>query len=380
MLRRAGYIRADGELTPLGRRARARLEELAQGGPAAGFVAALTLPSVHTADDGYYYPLPAGRVSLLRCPACGYVARRAVAAFAKPIPAGESPALLEKVRTPESNTIEALAAFLDIPRSKTAKALMYTRLSDRHFVFVVIRGDMQLSEEKLTTQVGAVEPATREEIRAAGAAPGYASPIGLRRGIVVVDDLIPGSPNLVAGANESGFHLKNTNYGRDYRADIVADLALAEPGAACPSCSTPMELLHADLLAGASGYDLDAALEALADAHHDNQGLTLPAAAAPFDVYLLHLPGGGLDTRGQAARLHDEWSASGVRVLLDDRDERAGVKFADADLIGCPMRATVGERGMKDGMVELKARTGGESLRVPFEDALAHLRFTDKAS
>ncbi len=380
MLRRAGYRLSDGTLTPLGRRSEARLEELAGRSSVAEFFAALRLPVIEARGGEYYYTIPAGKVEVLRCESCGYAARRSLAAFKKSLPGAEAAAPLEKVATPESNTIETLAHYLGIPKEKTAKALMYTRTRDNRFVFVVIRGDMQLSDAKLVQQIGEFRPATTDEIIAAGAAPGYASPIGLRDALVVVDDLVPRSPNLVAGANEPGYHLKNTNYGRDYTSEIVADLAMAEPGAPCPDCGSAMKLVDADLLAGPRGYDLQATLEAVAETHHDEKGLTMSPAAAPFDVYLLHVAGKEMDTRGQAAQLHDQWQQAGSQVLLDDREERAGVKFTDADLIGCPMRATVGERGMKDGMVELKPRTGGESRLVPFSDALAYLQSLDKAS
>ncbi len=380
MLKRAGYRLGDGTPTALGRRSQARLEELVERLPAAAVFASLQLPVVETQDGAYHYTMSAGKVEVLRCGSCSYAARRALAAFRKSAEPPEPVAPLEQVSTPESNTIEALARYLGIPKQKTAKALMYTRTRDNRFVFVVIRGEMQLSDAKLAQQIGDFRPATTDEIIAAGAAPGYASPVGLRGALVVVDDLVPQSPNLVAGANKAGFHLKNTNHGRDYKADIVADLALADPGAPCPNCGNSLELVDADTLSSPRGFDLGAILEAVADAHHDEKGLTMPPAAAPFDVYLLHVPGKELDTRGQAALLHDEWQRGGVSVLLDDRDERAGVKFTDADLIGCPMRATVGERGMKDGMVELKPRTGGESRLVPFPDALAYLRSLDKAS
>jgi prolyl-tRNA synthetase len=120
-------------------------------------------------------------------------------------------------------------------------------------------------------------------------------------------------------------------------------------------------------------------LEAVADTHHDQKGLTLPAAAAPFAVYLMNVPGKEMDTRTKATELQDAWQAAGLRVLFDDRDERAGVKFSDADLIGCPARATVGERGMKDGMVELKGRAGGETMLVPYAEAATLIQTINKA-
>lgn len=370
LLRRAGYIRNDGEITPLGRRAYVRLEELSQAHAANEFFFLLELPTVKAREGSYYFAVATGSEEVLQCSICGYASLRELAQFRKQPTVAEKPIPLEKVLTPECNTIEALASFLGVPQEKTAKALMYTRTADNQFVFAVVRGDMQMSERKLKEQVGAVRQATVDEIIASGAAPGYASPIGLMNTLVVVDDLIPASANLVAGANEPGYHLKNTNYARDYTAQLVTDLALAEPGAACPECGNSLSLLPADLLSDATGHRLGTVLEALAETHHDEKGLTLPATAAPFSVYLLHLPGKELDTRRQAQELHDAWERAGVPVLYDDRDVRAGVKFTDADLIGCPIRATVGERGMKDGMVELKRRSQSEINLLPFDTAL----------
>jgi prolyl-tRNA synthetase len=274
---------------------------------------------------------------------------------------------IEKIATPDCNTIESLANFLNIPKEKTAKALMYTRVSDGRFVFVVVRGDMQMSEAKLKAQVGEIRLATAEEIVGAGAAPGYASAIGLsKEALIVVDDLIPQSQNLVAGANEAGYHLLNTNYGRDYSAEIVADLIQAQAGDTCAICGNPLSVLSAIVLTNEFGN----ILLALAETHHDDKGLTLPHPAAPFDVYLMHVPGREMDTRAKAEELYNELQNAGVSVLFDDRDERAGVKFNDADLIGCPLRVTVGEKALKEGMVELKPRTAKENQLVPVDRIL----------
>src|SRR5258708_15692175 len=158
-----------------------------------------------------------------------------MAGVGKAVPAGEQALALEKIATPETKTIEALAKLLNVPEAKTAKAVFMVAAfpqgengqpASERFVFVVIRGDMEVNETKLANAVGAKElrPAREEEIRATGAEPGYASPVGLEDVLVVVDDLIPQSPNLVAGANEVGYHLLNVNYGRDYVAHIVPDI------------------------------------------------------------------------------------------------------------------------------------------------------------
>jgi len=279
-----------------------------------------------------------------------------LAEFAK-VPLPKEDALpLEKVLTPNCHTIEALADFLGVPKTKTAKALMYTRLADGKFTFVVVRGDMQLSEAKLRNQVGDIRTATLEEIQASGAAAGYASPVGLTNALIVVDDIIPPSQNLVAGANEVGYHLKNTNYGRDYSAQIVEDLVQASAGDLCKNCGSPLTVRSALSLATRKEYELQNILLALAEAYHDAKGCTLPHPAAPFDVYLMHIPGKELDTRAKAEEIYNILQKEDVSTLLDDRDERAGVKFNDADLIGCPFRITVGEKALKEGMVELKPR------------------------
>jgi prolyl-tRNA synthetase len=181
-----------------------------------------------------------------------------------------------------------------------------------------------------------------------------------------VDDLIPRSPNLVAGANESGYHLKHTNCGRDYTAAVIEDLVQAKAGDPCIHCGNPLSVLSALSLATRNGYDFDNILLALAETYHDSKGLTFPPLAAPFDVYLMHVPGKDMDTRRKAEEIYSALQGAGISVLLDDRDERAGVKFNDADLIGCPVRVTVGEKALKEGMVELKPRTGKENRLLAF--------------
>ena len=190
----------------------------------------------------YMYLTPIGEDTLLLCDACGYSANRQMAPIRKPTPLEEDPLPAEKVATPECKTIEELANFLGIPPSRTAKAVFMVATipegedDEERFVFAVVRGDMELSETKLSNAVKAktMRPATEGEIVAVGAEPGYASPVGLENVLVVVDDLIPTSPNLVAGANEGGFHLRNVNYGRDYQAHIVTDIIAAAGGRRLP--------------------------------------------------------------------------------------------------------------------------------------------------
>jgi prolyl-tRNA synthetase len=381
LLVRAGYLTRDGQPLELARLVienarKLHAEMTAHSGPTHEATDAVfsrlglpVLPS-HTADE-FYFPIVTGSDEITYCAACGYASRRDLSGLRKqPFGSPEEARPVEQVSTPDCSTIESLAAFLHIPKEKTAKALMYTRLSDGRFVFIVVRGDMQLSEAKLNQHIGAARPATEGEIAASGAVAGYASPVGLRDALVLVDDLIPHSPNLVAGANAAGYHFRNVNYPRDFDAGLVADVALARAGDACTECGAPLELCAAETLAADNQIDFDRLLLPLAETHHDDKGLTLPRGLAPFDVYLMNVPGKSIDTSVEAGNIYARLAGAGLSVLYDDRDERAGVKFNDADLIGCPLRITVGERGLQNGMVELKERKAAANRQVPLPDLL----------
>ena len=368
---RAGYLTRENIPTTLGEIALKHLRDLSNDSL---FLSRPSLPTV-VSEREFFFPIASGNIEVAHCSSCKYTERLELARFAKPAgTTNESRMPMEKISTPDCNTIESLANFLGIPKEKTAKALMYAHLSDGKFVFVVVRGDMQLSDAKLKAQVGDVRAAMGEEIISSGAVAGYASAIGLKEALIVVDDLIPESPNLVAGANESGYHLKNTNYGRDYAAALVADLTQAKDGDPCINCGHPISVLLAIVLAEADGFDFENILLALAETHHDDRGLTLPHPAAPFDVYLMQIPGKEMDTRVPAEEMHSALQSAGISVLFDDRDERAGVKFNDADLIGCPVRVTVGEKALKAGMVELKLRTEKENRLVAIENISTEIK------
>ena len=359
---RAGYITRDSRLTLLGEQTLSRLQERAKAGP--DFFEHLGLTVIQTEAQESFFAISSGNFTILQCSSCHYADRAETARIQKRASPAEPALLVEKVSTPDCNTIESLANFLGIPKEKTAKALMYTRLSDNKFIFVAVRGDMQVSDVKLKKLTGDIRLATPEEIAKSGGAAGYASPIGLNNTLIVVDDLIPLSFNLAAGANEPGYHYKNTNYGRDYSAEIVADVVLAGVGDACQHCGTPLYASNAKLLADDTGFYYENILTALAEVHHDDKGLTLPVSAAPFEVYLMQLPGKEIDTKAKAEELYSSLQSAGISILFDDRAERAGVKFNDADLIGLPLRVTVGEKNLKEGMVELKMRKSTENQLV----------------
>jgi prolyl-tRNA synthetase len=367
---RAGYMTRENQILPLGEQALARLQELSKR---TDFFSRLSLPNISNETETYF-PISTGAVEIIHCESCKYTERIELAKFKKTAIVNEEQLPIEKVLTPDCNTIESLANFLNLPKEKTAKALMYTRTSDNQFVFIVVRGDMNLSESKLRNVIGEFRLATPEEISNAGAVAGYASPVGLQNALIVVDDLIPQSPNLAAGANEAGYHLLNTNCGRDYSPAIIADLIQAKSGDPCYQCGNSLSDISTISLATRYEFNFENILLALAETHHDNKGLTFPKSAAPFDIYLMHIPGKEMDTRAKAGEFYDQLQSAGSTVLFDDRDERAGVKFNDADLIGCSLRVTVGEKNLKDGMVELKPRKDGENTLVKSDELISAIQ------
>jgi prolyl-tRNA synthetase len=367
---RAGYLTRENTPTQLGESMLGHLHSLSTH-PA--FLSKLSIPTINS-DDETFFSIASAPIQVAHCPSCKYTERLELAQFRKTPPPSEPELPLEKVLTPDCPTIEALANYLDVPKEKTAKALMYTRPGDTQFIFVLLRGDMQLSEAKLRQQTGEVRPATTQAIERSGAAAGYASPIGLKDILTVVDDLIPQSRNLVAGANETGYHLKNTNYGRDYAAEIVADLAQAKAGDACIRCGNSLSVLSTISLATRNECDFENILLALAETHHDSRGLTFPHPSAPFDVYLMHIPGKEIDTRAKAEEIYNTLQNAGISVLFDDREERAGVKFNDADLIGSPIRITVGEKALKEGKIEIKRRMDIVNHLISIEETISLIK------
>ncbi len=357
----------------------------------------------------FMFLTPIGEDTLLVDEDTGYAANREVATFLKPLAADEDALPIEKIATPDTKTIDDLAKFLNIPKSKTAKAvfmiatLVKESVDVQQFVFAVVRGDMEVNEIKLANAVRAkaLRPATEDEIRAIGAEPGYGSPIGVKDCLIVVDDAVADTPNLVAGANEAGYHYRNVNFSLDYQANIVADIALAREGDQTPDgkgtlkevrgvevgnifklgtrYSEAMGATFLDqngkaqaIIMGSYGIGVQRLLACLAEAHHDDNGLMLPITIAPFQVHLAVLPGD--DALPIAEQLYTDLQSAGIEVLYDDRDERAGVKFNDADLIGLPLRLTVSKRSLENGGVEYKRRDSDARSIVPVDDIIAHVK------
>lgn len=361
----------------------------------------------------YMYLTPVGEDTLVLCDKCGYAANRQVALFRKPAGDEEAAKAIEKVATPHTTTIEALARLLGVEAARTAKAVFMVATvaegeSDvERFVFATVRGDMEVNETKLANAVGAkaLRPAREDEIRAVGAEPGYGSPVGVHGAIVVVDDAVTTSSNLVAGANEEGYHLLNVNYGRDYRGDIVADIAAAQEGDACVECGEGLRLVGGvevgnifklgtryseamgctfldrdgtskPVVMGSYGIGVGRLLACVAEEYNDERGLRWPITVAPFEVEVVSLgkAGGSSEAQETADRLYEMLGEARVEVLYDDREATPGVKFADADLIGVPLRVTVSARSLERGGVELKRRDATEAVIVTVEDAVGRVQ------
>jgi prolyl-tRNA synthetase len=349
---------------------------------------------------------PAGEDVLVLCEACGYAANRQVAAIQYAPPASEEPLPIEKIETPGTTTIATLAAFLGVGPERTAKAGFFVT-GDGRLITAIVRGDHDFNETKLANAVGAttgIRPATVEEIRAAGMEPGYGSPIGARDTTVVVDELAARSPNLVAGANEAGFHFRNVNVGRDFTADLVVDLTNAREGDPCPTCGKSVILRNGievgnifklgtkftdaagatylgedgvehPIIMGSYGIGVGRNVACIVEAHHDDKGIIWPEEVAPYAAHLVAI-GANRDAAVAelADRLHELSIEAGREILYDDRDESPGVKFTDAELLGMPWILTVSPRSLAAGGVEVTERATGERSTRPVADVEALIR------
>ena len=336
-----------------------------------------------------------GEDTLILCDACSYAANAEAATFDKGRAEAAPLAEIAKVATPGTTTIEAVARFLGVETRQTLKAVFYSTAQDE-VLFVVIRGDLEVNEAKLAALLGdgTLKPAGEEALRAAGLVPGYASPVGLSGVRVIADDSITSGHNFVAGANEAGYHLVHVNYPRDFAVDMLADIALARQGDPCPRCGAPLRAargiavghifklgtryseaigaLYLDregqarpLVMGSYGIGLGHLLACIIEQHHDAYGIIWPPAVAPFQVHLVSLGGADSEVAQAAEDLYRRLQERGYTVLYDDRDERPGVKFNDADLIGAPVRLTVSQRTLKERGVEFKLRWERARRMVP---------------
>jgi prolyl-tRNA synthetase len=340
----------------------------------------------------YLAPAESGAHELVRCENGDYAADREAA---RGVPRrAEFPDRLakpEEVETPGVATIEELAEFLGIDAAATSKAMPVTA-TDGSVVLALVRGDDKLNEEKLMSVLGrGFRPATDEEIRATfGAGGGSLGPVGAQVGIVADEELREGQ--YVSGANRDGWHLRGVEAGRDFAAEF-ADIRQLADGDRCPECggkltalpaievahifkletfySQPFGASYLDengdeqlLVMGSYGIGPARTMAAIVEQHHDDRGIAWPPSVAPYDVHIVALAG----VEAQAEEAARAMAGEGLDVLLDDRDRRPGEKFADADLIGCPIRVTVGKKTEEDGAVDVRDRSAGTETRVPISE------------
>jgi prolyl-tRNA synthetase len=340
----------------------------------------------------------AGEDTLILCPNCRYAANAETANLAKPDGTRGEPLPLEIVPTPNTKTIAALAELLRIPPAQTLKAVFYAT-PDNDVVFAMIRGDLDVNEVKLANLVGVAElrPATDQEIRNVGAVPGYASPIGLDGVQVIADDSITSGTNMATGANREGYHWINANYPRDFAVSKIGDIALAREGDRCPHCGGTLKSVRGieaghvfklgtkyskamgatfqdqdgiakPLVMGCYGIGTGRLMSCIIEQHHDDYGIIWPVSVAPFQLHVVSIGTNKPAVVEAADELYQCMSDVGYEVLYDDRDESAGVKFNDADLIGVPVRLTVSAKTIAQRSVEIKARWEQKRRTVPREE------------
>ena len=326
----------------------------------------------------------AGEDRIISCNSCDYRANADVAVMQKPQVDNGEPEPIEEVETSDQTTIEDVAKYLGVEREETLKAVFYS--TDESLIFAAIRGDIEVNETKLKKAVGATHLwfSTDDELRRYGLVAGYASPIDVKGVTVVVDDSVASTTNLIAGANKLGYHLKNMNYPRDFKADVVTDISLARDGMTCVHCGGALterrgievgnifklgtkysEAMNATYLSqqgrpqllfmGCYGIGIGRLLASIVEANHDEDGIIWPPAVTPYQVHLMHI-GKGDEVRQRAETLYTDLRAQGYEVLYDDRQESPGVKFKEADLLGIPLRFTISQRTLETDSVEIKRR------------------------
>jgi len=350
-------------------------------------------------------PSPVGEDEVALCSGCGYAANVELARSIAPRP--EFPAWsLEEVSTPGRKTISEVSEFLKISHALTIKSLLY--IGKDGPVLALVRGDQELHEKKLLRVAGDVRPAHPDEVKTLmGAGPGSIGPVGASMAVIADDSLKDGV--YVAGANKDGHHLRGVRPGQDFQGRFL-DLHAVRSGDGCVECgkpirvervievgnifklgtkySVPLRAVYLDqdgqerpIVMGSYGIGPARILAASIEQRHDQNGIIWPWSLAPFQVHLLPVNVNDAVQRETAEELYREIARSGYEVLLDDRDERPGVKFKDADLIGCPIRVTVGSSFIKEGLIEVRSRrdasdrkTGKENLATTIKELAESLR------
>lgn len=350
-----------------------------------------------------------GESDIAYCENCSMAANveKAACRDAEPSPESEAMLELQEVHTPGTKTIEEVAAFLNIDKTKTIKALLFEKYDEDGkadgYVAAFVRGDRDLNMIKLVNALNipehAIAFADESKLEAAiGAIGGFTGPIGLHDCTVVVDSELVGLKNLCAGACKLDHHILNVNYGRDYEGDIVTDLKVLKEGDPCPVCGAPIkhtrgievgqvfklgtkysEAMNATykdenqqdhaLVMGCYGIGVSRTLAAVIEQHHDEDGIIWPVSVAPYHAIVTLVKPKDEEQAKIAEEIYQSLLAAGVEAVIDDRDERPGVKFKDADLLGFPIRITVGKRA-GEGIVEYKLRRDSDKTEISVSEAI----------
>jgi prolyl-tRNA synthetase len=350
-------------------------------------------------------PSEAGEDLVANCPGCDYAANLEKATSALAAVADEpGPDAPVRLDTPGVRTIDDLAVQYGLPGDRQVKTLV--QVIGGQLTLVLLRGDHQLQDQKLVDATGSgdIRPALPEEIQAAlGALPGSLGAVGVSDLPVIADLALRGRTNMATGANTDDVHLTGVDVGRDIAVGSWADLREVAEGEPCPRCGTPLELVRAieighifklgrkytdafDVsvlgpdggkitpLMGCYGIGVERAIAAIAEVHHDDAGLKWPVQVAPAEVTVILLSGRDEAAQSAAETIYQDLRSAGAGVLIDDRDERPGVKFKDAELTGIPFRIAVGSRDLAEGVVEVVSRSTGEKERVPVDQVVKHVQ------
>ena len=342
-----------------------------------------------------------GEDAICFCDECGYAANEEKAGWTRPAPETSEELAIEKIHTPDVKTFEDLCGYLNCGPDAFVKTILYN--IDGKFVAAMCRGDRDINETKL----GNLYDATEMELASfadvemiTGAKVGFAGPVGLKQKIdIVVDPEVEGMKNFVVGACETDYHFKNVNIGRDFKADKVADITNAKAGDICPKCgkgklgmargvevghifklgtkySDALGCVYLDnngkehsMVMGCYGIGVSRVLAAIIEQYHDDDGIIWPSVVAPYKIIVVPTKANDEELMTVANKIYDDLTKAGCEVLIDDRNERPGVKFKDAGLIGIPLRITVGRRA-GEGIVEVKRRDSQETSEITVDEAI----------
>lgn len=344
-----------------------------------------------------------GESEIAYCDYCDFAATTERAECIDEIGEAASELNMEEVMTPDCKTIVQVAEFLGVPTKQTMKALLYK--AEDKFVAAFVRGDRELNEIKLINALNIPEHALEfadeaEMAPLVGCVAGYTGPMGLKNCTIIIDSELVTMKNLVAGANKENYHIKNVNFKRDFVGDIITDLKLMKEGDPCPTCKKPVRfnrgievgqvfklgtkysesmkayfkdenMQEKPIVMGCYGIGVTRTMAAIVEQHHDDNGIIWPISVAPFHVIITLVNINDEVQKALADEIYDELNKKGIEVILDDRDERPGVKFKDADLLGIPLRITVGKKAI-EGIVEFNERIKGEKIELTKEDAIAN--------